>query len=306
MSNNPPSTCPHLHRFLESLRVRGYSSATVSSRHESLQLFLRWLREEVGTEDVREVTRQTIRDYQEWLLARYATSSAHVHLIALRRFFEHLEATDLILINPCVGLVLPKLEDRLPRNVLTPEEATKILNTPDPETSLGIRDRAILELFYSTGIRLEEMARLTVQDVDTQNGFVRVTKGKFAKDRVVPMGAKACACVREYLDSVRRHWGHREERALWLSVRKPHGVIHHQMIAVMVREYGKTAGIEKRVSPHVWRHTCATHLLNRSGNLVYVQRLLGHRSLGTTQRYTRVSIGDVKQTHTKAHPRSRA
>ncbi len=303
-SSPQPSACPHLHPFLESLRVRGYSGATVDSRHESLQLFLRWLLDQA--KDVREVTRQTIRDYQAWLLSRYATSSAHVHLIALRRFFEHLEATDLILVNPCVGLVLPKLEDRLPRNVLTPEEATKILNTPDPETSLGIRDRAILELFYSTGIRLEEMARLTVQDVDTKNGFVRVTKGKFAKDRVVPMGAKACQCVREYLDSVRRDWGHRDERALWLSTRKPHRPIKSQIIAVLVRHYGKTAGIEKTVSPHVWRHTCATHLLNRSGNLVYVQRLLGHRSLGTTQRYTRVSIGEVKQTHTKSHPRSHA
>ncbi len=290
--------------FLESLRVRGYSASTVASRRESLGLFTRFLREK-NAGDVRAVTRQTIRDYQAWLTERYAIRSVHVHLIALRQFFAHLETAGAILMSPCAGLVLPKLGQSLPRNVLTPEEARRVLEAPNPESPQGIRDRAILELFYSTGLRLEEMARLTVPDIDTPNGFVRVTRGKFAKDRVVPAGTGACQWVRQYLNQVRPRWCPDGEQALWLSTRRPHAPLKAQMIAVLVRHYGERAGINRRLSPHVWRHTCATHLLNGGSNIVFVQRLLGHRSLETTQRYTKVTVPELREAHAKAHPRGR-
>jgi integrase/recombinase XerD len=152
------------------------------------------------------------------------------------------------------------------------------------------------------------MRRLTIHDVDVRSGLLRVTKGKFAKDRVVPMGSKACDYVREYLKDVRAVWSksNREERALWLSSVEPHSAIKAQIIAVMVRQYGRAAGIERPVSPHVWRHTCATHLVAGGAGLVSVQRLLGHRSLDTTQLYSRVAVREVQQTHRKAHPRHKA
>jgi integrase/recombinase XerD len=131
--------------FLEFLQVRHYSPATISSRRESLKLFFRYL-EKVGLTDLREVTRRTICDYQAWLMERFATNSVHVHLIALRRFFEHLEVIDAIFLNPCAGLCLPKLEDRLPRGILTPTETRALLDAPDTRTPLGVRDKAILEL----------------------------------------------------------------------------------------------------------------------------------------------------------------
>jgi integrase/recombinase XerD len=152
------------------------------------------------------------------------------------------------------------------------------------------------------------MTRLTIHDVDTKNGFVRVHRGKFAKDRVVPMGNKACDTVREYMSKVRAVWSknNRDERALWLSARKPHGALGDQLIAVMVRDYGQAAGVEARVTPHVWRHTCATHMVSGGANIAYVQRLLGHRSLKTTQTYSRVVAGEAQQTHRKTHPRQKA
>lgn len=292
--------------FLESLRARRASPTTVSIRENSLQIFCRWLLA-TGLSDVRDVTRQNVRDYQEWLLGKYAVASTHVHLISLRRFFERLESLDAIFANPTEGVPLPHKEDRLPRNVLTQEEARKVLDAPDTQTSKGIRDKAILEAFYSTGIRLEEMARLTVHDVDCKNGFLRVNGGKGAKDRIVPMGNKAADYVREYLGKVRSVWTreNRDERALWLSTRAPHPPIQRQIIAVMVRQSAKAAGLEKTVSPHVWRHTCATHLIANGSEAAYVQRLLGHRSLRTTQVYTRVSIPDIKQTYAKAGPAPR-
>ncbi len=293
----------HLAAFVERLKVLRYSPATLLSREHSLRRFFQWLGEK-GRTDVRDVTKQTVRDFQEYLLARYTTHTAHAHLIALRRFFEHLEATDALLVNPCEGVPLPKLEDRLPRNVLTPEEVRRILDAPDAKTKKGIRDKAILETFYSTGIRLEEMARLTVHDVDL-SGYARVNRGKGAKDRVVPLGVKACGCVRDYLQQVRVEWArdNPDERALWLAGYWPHQPLKKQIIAVMARQYAKAAGLTKSVSPHVWRHTCATHLVGGGANIAYAQLLLGHRSLRTTQVYTRVSVPEIKVTHAQTHPR---
>ena len=293
--------------FLESLRVRGQAPATLRARSQSLTTFFLWLTS-AGIDDVRELTRENIRAYQLWLKQRgLTTGTLHAKLITLRRLFEYLESTDAILVNPCLGLVLPKLEDRLPRNVLSQAEARRILDAPDTQTRKGIRDRAILELFYSTGIRGEEMAALTIHEVDCKNGFVRVTHGKCAKDRVVPMGAKAAQYVREYLAQVRLAWSaqRKDERALWLSAIEPHRALKKQAIASMVNGYKKLAGIERPGRTHLWRHTCATHLVANGANLLSVQRLLGHRSLKTTQLYTRVSAVEIRATM-RRHPRSRS
>lgn len=304
MNDTPlnPQCAAHLAAFVERLKVLRFSPATLICREHSMRRFFQWLGGR-GQADVRDVTKQTVRDFQEYLLGRYATHTVHVHLISMRRFFEHLEKTDALLVNPCEGVPLPKLEDRLPRNVLTPDEARRILDAPDPGTKKGIRDRAILEMFYSTGIRLEEMTRLTVHDVDL-TGYVRVNRGKGAKDRVVPLGAKAAECVRDYLEKVRVEWArdNRDERALWLSWRWPHQPLKKQIIAVMARQYARAA-LAKTISPHVWRHTCATHLVSNGANIAYAQLLLGHRTLRTTQIYTRVSVPEVKVTHAETHPR---
>src|SRR6266699_2558535 len=222
----PASLERHRQTFLEALKVRRYAPATLASRQESLKQFFRYLAE-AGIDDVREASRQIVRDYQAGLLRRFKVATTHVHL----------EATVVILVNPCAGLALPRLADRLPRRILTPREVHQLLNAPDTQTRSGIRDQAILETFYSSGIRLEEMARLTLDDVDYRNGFVRVTKGKGARERVVPLGRKACDSVVEYLRTVRAQWSktHCDERALWLSARAPHGPIKRQMIQVLVK-----------------------------------------------------------------------
>lgn len=294
--------------FLESLRVRGQSPATLKARSQSLSTFFLWMAGE-GIEDVREITREHIRIYQLWLSLRsLSTQTLHVKLISLRRFFEHLEATDAVLLNPCVGLILPKLEDRLPRGVMSQAEARRMLDAPDTQTKKGIRDKAMMELFYSTGIRGEEMAALTLHDVDCKNGFVRVTKGKFAKDRVVPMGSKASDYVAEYLRKVRLPWSQhqKDERSLWLASIWPHGPLKKQAIAAMVRDYKILAGVDRPGRTHLWRHTCATHMVQGGANLAYVQRLLGHRSLETTQIYTRVSAVEIADTIRRKHPRRQA
>ncbi|MBI2318590.1 MAG: tyrosine-type recombinase/integrase, partial [Betaproteobacteria bacterium] len=278
----PESLENHRRAFLEALRVRNFSPATLRSRGQSLDAFFRFLSSLPptsggrGLDDVREVSAETIHDYQLFLSRQpWTTHTVHAKLMALRQFFRHLEKTDAVLVNPCSKMVLPRLGERLPRNVLTPAEARRILDQPDTQTRKGIRDKAILEVFYSTGIRLEEMSRLTTHDVDTRNGFLRVNQGKFAKDRVVPLGRKASDYVREYLQKVRSEWSKekKDERALWLSSIQPYAPLKKQLIGVMVRQYGQAAlGLPaarqagRSVSPHVWRHTCATHLVAGGSN----------------------------------------
>lgn len=308
MSLLPPHWAELLAAFLERIKVLRYSPATLSSRQASLEVFFKWLEEVRAGEkitDIRDLTQQDVRDYQKYLMGRYRTRTTHTHIIALRRFFEHLEANDAVLFNPCQGVTLPRLEGRLP-NVFSHDEVRRILNAPDTQTLKGIRDKAVLETFYSTGIRLEEMARLTVHDVDHTKGFLRVNRGKFCKDRVVPLGRKACDYIREYLQKVRAEWtkDNRDERALWLSWYWPHQPLKKQLISVMVRSYAKAAGIKRQASAHIWRHTCATHMVANGGNITYAQRLLGHRFMSTTERYIHVGIPDVKAAYAKAHPRT--
>lgn len=297
----------HRVEFLESLRVRSYSLATLDSYGRALAAFFSFLATR-GVDDAREVNREAVRDYETWLAQReYATWSRIAYLQAVRRFFEHLERTDQVLINPCLGLLLPKVGQRLPRQILTREESCRILDAPNTQTKRGIRDKAILELFYSTGLRRLEMSRLGVHDVDTRGGFVRVNKGKGGRDRIVPMGRKASDYVAEYLRHVRSHWSkeNRDERALWLTSKAPHKPLSVTMIERLVQVYAKEAGLSRLVSPHVWRHTCATHMVAGGANIAYVQKLLGHRSLRTTQLYTRVTVAEMHQTFDRAHPRQK-
>ena len=138
------------------------------------------------------------------------------------------------------------------------------------------------------------------------NGFLRVTQGKCAKDRVVPLGQSACEALRAYIQKVRQQWAPvpSTQKALWLASSYPHGPLKSQAIEVMVKRYGRVAGLEKRLTPHVWRHTCATHLVASGANIACVQRLLGHSSLRTTQIYVRTSIPEIKAMHNQVHPRN--
>ena len=291
-----------LRNYLAALRVRGLSPATLTSRAQAVRRFLARL----GKNDLRAVTRSEMEDYAASLLSsRLTAGTVCVHLTALRSFFDWLETTDAVLVNPCVGVPLPKLPERLPRRVLTAAEVARVLAQPDTGTNQGRRDRALLEVFYSSGLRLAEVAALGVHDLDLSGGVLRVARGKGGRGRVAPLGASAVEALRAYLDT-RRVWqeaGGTFTPALWLSPIKPHGPLKKEAVALTVRRCAVRAGVGS-VGAHAWRHTCATHLVRDGAAIVYVQRLLGHRSLATTQVYTRVSAADVRATVRASHPRS--
>jgi integrase/recombinase XerD len=293
--------------YLESLRVRHYSPATVYYREGELRRFWLYL-QSIGVSEFREVSQRMLENYRREAWQGLATGTVRLNLDTLRFFFDYLESLNFILLNPCLWLPKPRKENRLPRQILKPSEVRALLNAPN-DRPRGIRDKAIMELFYSSGIRRAEMARLTLADVDIKNGFVRVIRGKGGKDRVAPIGQSACEALARYLKEARAVWlkdkrTPKQTDALWLDAEQPHTQLCKEHVARITVEYAQRV-LGRNVTSHIWRHSCATHLVANGANLVYVQRLLGHKSLTTTQIYTRVSVPDLKKTMQRAHPRIR-
>lgn len=296
----------HLFGFREHLKVKSYSPASIKAYGSHLVMFLAYLGEK-GVTDLRRVTRDVLRDYQLGLMdgKKYSTSTLALKVRSVKRFFEYLEEANHILINPAEDLREPKRGSRLPRTVLSNDELRKILDVPNQSTLIGIRDRTILEVFASAGIRLEELIGLTIYDADLQGGLLRVNKGKGAKDRVVPLGKHAVRFLKEYVSKVRpQHTRkNRSERTLFVTCTgKP---VSKQSVEIMVRESARATGIGKKVTPHTFRHTFATGLVRNGADIRAVQKMLGHSDLRVTQGYTRVAGVEVKKTHQRHHPRER-
>jgi len=300
-----------LFAFREHLRVKNYARPSIAAYCGHLAGFCAWL-EGQGIDDIKRVGKDTLNAYQLHLSehrtaegAQYTTATVSLKVRAIKRLFEHLEASNQILVNPAEYIHEPKKEDRLPRSVLTEDEARHILETPNLSTMRGIRDRSILEVLYSTGIRLEETVGLSIYDCDLQGGYLRVNKGKFAKDRVVPLGKHAVRLLKEYIAHVRPHYTKNQKATRSLFVNKVGDALSKQMIGKLVKAYARTAGIKKKVTPHTFRHTFATQLVRNGADITAVQKMLGHSDLSVTHIYTRVAAVDAKRTHVVCHPREK-
>lgn len=200
------------------------------------------------------------------------------------------------------ALRLSRVPHVLPRTVLTPEEARKVIETPDTSCLLGYRDRTILETLYATGIRKSELMNLTVNDVNLEEGVLRINGGKFNKDRVVPLTRVACSFLETYVKAIRPALlqGRVSDRVFISQRAAP---LSKNALGELVEKYARQAGLNKHVTCHIWRHSCATHLVKNRANLRHVQELLGHRDLSTTERYLHLTIADLKETHRQFHPR---
>jgi integrase/recombinase XerD len=295
-----------LFAFKEHLNVLGRSRATVEAYSEHVKEYLQ------TSGNVQAATRRALEAYIAGLYAYrtkigkpYQPGTIALKVRSLKRFFEFLEKANVILINPAELIREPQPAGRLPRSVLTSKELAIILDQPNLGTLAGIRDRTILEVFYSTGIRLEELCRLTIYDADLQGGLLRINQGKGKKDRVVPLGRHAVKFLREYVTRVRAHLTrkNRTERRLFIN---RYGIpISDQVVSLMIRTYARAAGLKKQVSAHTFRHTFATDLVKGGADIIAVQKMLGHSELKTTQVYLRNAGVDVKAAHKKSHPRER-
>jgi len=297
-------------RFLEWMRTRSYSEETVTGCERIFKYFRVWC-EDRGITMVNEVTRPVLERYQRYLyLYRkrdgepLSLGTQHGRLVPLRALFKWLAKSKIILYNPASEMELPRKDFHLPRHVLTLEEAETVLNSIDLSRPMGLRDRVILEVFYSTGIRRTELCRLERYDIDLNRGIVIIRHGKGRKERVVPIGDRALAWIKKYLWELRPELVvNSDDNTLFLN--KTGDPLTPKHLSRIVREHVKASGIGKEGSCHMFRHTMATLMLEGGADTRYIQEMLGHSSLETTQIYTRVSIGKLKEIHDSTHPAAR-
>ncbi|MBI3601588.1 MAG: tyrosine recombinase XerC [Candidatus Omnitrophica bacterium] len=283
----------HLAKFLSYLEIeKNYSRHTILNYRLDLEEFARFLRgtaiETVAYVDLRRFLAQLKgRNLKPRTLARKLSS--------LRSFFKFLQREKIVKNNPASLLVTPKLDKPLP-HFLSEEEAVKIIEAPPSDKVSQWRDKAIFETLYSTGIRVSELVGLDVDDVDFISNIVRVM-GKGKKERLVPIGDKALDAIREYID--RRKM---ESECVFLN--KNGTRLTTRSICDIINKYVLQQAVAQHVTPHMFRHSFATHLLNRGADLRCVQELLGHVNLSTTQIYTHLTTDKLKKVYDQAHPRA--
>ncbi len=288
-------------------QIRGYTAATQDSTTERLFRFIEFS-EERGIARPEEVSRQVVERFQRHLYARRQANGKPLGikyqaqvLAALQGFFKWLTRERHILYNPTSEMLMPKLPQTLPRAILSTEEVESILAGVDATTPFGMRDRALLEILYSTGMRRMEIARLLVYDLDLAMGTVFIRQGKGSKDRMVPVGERALTWARKYLEDVRPNLvSVQGADHLFLSAQG--GPMNLEYVGNLVMRYVKQSGIGKLGGCHLFRHTCATLMLDNGADVRFVQALLGHANLNTTQIYTQVSIQKLKEIHKATHP----
>jgi integrase/recombinase XerD len=294
--------------YLEAMLVRNFSKRTLLYRRRAIGYFIVWA-EQRGLSRPAEITKPILERYQRFLVLFRKVNGEPLtfqtqfgYLLALRGLFKWLAKENRIPYNPASELELPKLEQRLPKFVLTADEADLVIGQADVQTAAGIRDRAILETFYSTGIRRSELVNLSIYDIDSRRGTLTVRQGKGRKDRVVPIGDRALAWVERYRDKVRPTLLVGGYAGVTLFLTDQGEPFNADRLSHIVHGYIAAAQLGKKGSCHLFRHTMATLMLENGADIRFIQSILGHQNLATTQIYTLVSIQALKQIHDATHP----
>jgi integrase/recombinase XerD len=306
----PPEGTPLaalLAEHLTALRVRDYSEHTVRNRDMNVRYFLAWCAER-GLSEPTEITRPTLERYQRHLFhyrkrdgEPMTFRSQHARLVALRSWFRWMTRQNHILHNPASEIELPRLGHRLPKHVLSASEVEQVMMQPNLADAIGLRDRAILEVFYSTGMRRMELIHLKLFDLDLERGTILIRMGKGKKDRFVPIGDRAAAWVQKYIQEARPKLVlDPDNGTLFLSSAGEE--ISRDHLTLTVRSYVLKAKTGKTGACHLFRHTMATLMLEGGADIRFIQQMLGHAELSTTEIYTHVSIRMLKQVHSATHP----
>lgn len=291
-----------LESFIEYLGVeKRYSNETVENYQIDINQFIKYC-EDNNIFDIKMIQYEELRKYLEYLFdKKYSNKTISRHISSLKSFYKYLINNNIINYNPTELLSSPKFEFRLP-NYLNVGELDSLINTPNRETKAGKRDVLIIEMFYSTGIRLSELVNIKITDIDFTNKSIKI-KGKGNKERYVFYGLICKDYLEDYLNNSRVFYLKGNNDYLFLS---QHGKqITNSGIEFIIKKLLKDSGINIRLTPHVLRHTFATHMLNEGADLLTVKELLGHSNISTTGIYTHVSNEQLRRTYLNAHPRAR-
>ncbi len=270
-----------------------YTKHTVSSYGLDVELLMRWCLEKKI--NIRELSKDDLKEYLGELFETVKGSSLHRKISSIRSFYNFLLKRELVTSNPAVNIVSPKQEKYLP-GMLSKEEMEKLLSYPYQENILGLRDRAIVELFYSSGIRVSELTSLDLRNLDMESLIIRVF-GKGKKERLIPVTPEAKEAVYNYL-LVRN--AKMADMPLFVNARGDR--LTSRGVQYILEQLAKFAGIYRKLTPHMLRHSFASHFLENGMNLRYLQHMLGHSNLSTTEIYTHLSIQEIKNVYNRAHP----
>jgi integrase/recombinase XerD len=306
----PPGVGKLLPPFGDYLKAKGYAPLTRRAYRWALPHFFAYL-ETKGVTEIVKIKREHLFAWHSKLINARKRDGAPLHagsigvrLAAVKTFFAFLTDTDRLLTNPASCLKLPKVPREIKREPLTEAEMTAFLKAIPTATIKGYRDRTLAEVLYATGIRVSELMALGLGDVHLQEKILVVRKGKGGKGRIVPLSAWAVSYLKGYLKTIRpKLQTDQSGQLLFLNLRGR--ALDEDTLCDLLKDYAKRAGIEKPVTPHVFRHTFATHLLKHGADLRAIQEMMGHEQVTTTQVYTRVEISDLKAVLQKCHPRER-
>ena len=297
-----------LQDFLLSMRSRGYSELTIKGYNSHLQKFRTWLTSNRGYISLADIRRDDLQAYAQHLALQknrkskpLAVSTRNGHLNALRSFFAYLVKSGRLLANPASELSNFRSQKKLPR-VPSYEEILRLLAAIDSNAK-GLRDRAWMELLYGSGLRLGELLNLNVTDLCLDEDLIHIRQGKGSKDRFVPLTPEAKKAIKVYIKASRPQLTDPGQPALFVSSLGSR--MNRHTVSKGLHHYAEKAGLAVRITPHVLRHSCATHLLKNGASLRHIQLLLGHEYLSTTQIYTRVEITDLVDVVRRCHPREK-
>lgn len=306
--SNPKNLVRLALRYLRWMETMNYSAGTIRLRTIQLKFFLAWCTER-NLQLPKQVKRRVLERYIKYVAKtkvpgarrRLSTGAQHGRLVAVRCFFKWMARKRIMPHNPASEIDLPQMERRLPKSILTHQQVERVLALPDVSTPLGIRDRAMLETFYSTGLRRAELLSVRVDELYIERGFLLVNQGKGKKDRVVPIGDRAVHWIQRYLDEVRPKQVRRKVRHhLFLTAQG--NQFSASALGNLVKEYLVKAGIKGRGACHMFRHSMATAMLENGAGIRFIQEMLGHADLKTTQIYTHVSPIRLQEVHAATHP----
>lgn len=300
--------CQRVREFLEWLRVKNFAAKTVGMRKDSLNVFVNWCSER-GIEQVSQINEQIIGHYEKYLLHKkgrddkaMSAANRYINLTAVSKFSWWLEKYDYVVRNPAHKIIYPHIVKKLPKHVPSHKQVEQILMQPDVDKPLELRDRVMMEVLYSTGLRKAELAALRVPDIDLTNNLVYVRRGKGGKARVVPLGERAKEWLEKYLLDVRPKLAQDEQLGM-LFMGNFGKALNADTIATKIGSYVRQAG--QSGACHIFRHAMATGMLNGGADLRHIQEILGHQNINTTEIYTHTSLQRLQQVYERTHPASK-
>ena len=293
-------------RFTDYMQKRNWTESTIKSILFSLEKFFQFILGKYGKFDIREISRDIINEYYHSLFEyrkkdgeKLKMATIYSAMWHIRSFFKYLIYEKYILFDPTDHLRFKKIQKDISKEIMSINQMKKLLDTPNLSAPIQFRDKTILELLYSSGLRRAEVTKINIYDIDLENGFLKV-KGKGKKERIVPVGKVACKYIRKYLHITRPQFMKDNiEQGLFVSYYGSR--LTKEGISGTLKKYFEISGL-KGFSIHSIRHSFATHLLQRGCNIKYIQEMLGHANISTTQIYTRVVKNDLKKVHTNSHP----